>query len=149
MRRLTSSAVLFFAFLGLLAVAGPATSATPQTERPVAGGDLSMLDFNVKAYRVPATGMVFSNLHIKTPRDSTRQDVTLRMRSSNPHVFTPRFITLRGIQPGTTKRFRVAIQPGRKARGKATITVTNGELLVTDTITVTRPTPGAGAWRKP
>lgn len=148
MRRLISTAMILFASMGFALTTVPAGTAAP-SERPAIGGDLSMIDFNVKPYRVPATGMVRSTLLVRTPIDSGRQTVALRVRSSNRHVFTPRTIVFRSLAPGTSKRVRVAIQPGRKARGMAKITVTNGQLLASDTIKVTPPTPGAGNWRNP
>lgn len=148
--RLVAAATLFFSSLGLLAgaTAAQSSSAKPPSGT-VIGGDLSLLDFHIKKYRVPATGMVGSFVWIRSSEDAVRQDVNLRVRSSNREVFTPRIISIRGVKPGKAARIPFRIQPGKKARGKATITVSNGELLARDTIQVTRPTPGAGNWRQP
>lgn len=150
MPRLVAAATLFFTSIGLFAgAAATQSSATNLPDRPAIGGDLSLLDFHIKKYRVPATGMVVSFVRIESPKNAGRQDVNLRVRSSNREVFTPRIVSIRGVKPGTATRIPFRIQPGRKARGKATITVSNGELLARDTIQVTRPTPGAGDWRRP
>jgi hypothetical protein len=150
MNRLGSKLVIAAVSVGLAGIGSTviATSAGAGVDRS-SDGPISALGLNVKPEKLPATGLTRAIVSIQPAEDWTSGVLNLKVRSSNPHVLTPRKITINDAKPGAFTRVRIAIQPGRKARGKTVITVTSGDLEASDSLRITRPTPGADNWKGP
>ncbi|MBN8868852.1 MAG: hypothetical protein J0H66_03115 [Solirubrobacterales bacterium] len=136
--------------IGLVDIGGTASaeSGVANVDRSQVG-TVRALGLNVKPRKLPATGLTRAIIYIRTSKGSKRQTLELKVRSSNPHVLTPRLVGIRNVKPGAVSWMPIAIQPGRKARGRTVITVTTGDLKVSDSLRITRPTPDADDWKDP
>ncbi|MBN8866589.1 MAG: hypothetical protein J0H98_03450 [Solirubrobacterales bacterium] len=155
MNRLRYQVTAVLAALGILAAPGLAEASAPGHATASDAGiewgaaDITGLSLDIPKQQVPATGVAYMRIKVRNDTDSEIENVVLRVRSSNWRVTTAQRITFQKIAPHSVARTgRIGVTPGRKARGKTTITVTAGDFEAADSIWVTRPTPGADAWKR-